>query len=471
MEENSGGGAYVDTDANNNIYTDICIDPDNAMIEQLETLKLSGGIIGHVTVFTDPNDGIKKVRKTYPKSQMIEFEVMSLEQIRSYGFNVPIIYYSSPENKEFVMEYIEKEEFPNRLILTEELNKLHAITSDNFGNDFNSFVSTFEMPNNKGNIWGEWFTKNRWIAMADLTNDENTSIFLLNEADRKLMMRVSKFIPKIFENELIIPTLLHGDPHPGNMLVQKDTGKIYFIDSQCYFGDPNYENLYKRMLSDFSMFTQTNNPVLLIYFAYFCVLSHLTHTFKNSFIWRARVCMHKILDIYEPLYSNITVHNNRLNYQCAIIICGKCILFDYEKILGKSIDYCKARHSCDKSNIVTAIYPANDWTEIRKQKTGQYIFERIEINKFMLSALERKNDHCDCCIDDSIFWSGTDLVTKYKTIFPFVQKVYILCDEYNLIKYEKCFDKDQEFIVLKGKNNSEYKFNNRIKFIRKFENV
>lgn len=415
---------------------------------------LDGGIIGKVIIFID-TDGVKKVRKTYEDFEMLKSEALSLKQIGSYGLNVPKIYKLSQHPNEMIMEYIECEEYSDPRILKAGIESLHAIKSDKFGNNRDGYTLRLKITNTQSTNWCEWWITNRWNILANS----------LNEDDKKLMNSITNLIPQIFQNHNVIPSLIHGDYNDRNMIIQKNTKKIYFIDSQCYFGDVYYENI--QYTAQYVNIQNIKNPVDLLYYAFIYGLLHKTLSFRNSYIWRARTCINKILDQMTPLWPSIYVESNKNIYQFVVLICGTDIFNSTQcrnqntsqniaSIIETVENYCVKKHNCCKNTILHVLFKTSDSKFMKRQKTGSFIFERTEDDS--LNSLTSPN----LCIDNSNFWSGTEVVNRYKTIFPNVQQVYVLCTLTNSSNYAKCFSNGQTLLVL---NNGKYYVNRSSKKI------
>lgn len=403
---------------------------------------LDGGIIGKVTIFID-TDGIKKVRKTYEDFKMLESEALSLKQIASYGLNVPEIYKLTENPNEMIMEYIDCEEYPDPRVLANGIKSLHSIKSNMFGNVRNGYTLRLKVTNTQSDNWIEWWIENRWNILANA----------LDEQDKKLMLTIRELIPKIIKDghsgKEIVPSLIHGDHNDRNMLVQKITGKIYFIDSQCYFGDPYYEFIqYKAQSTNVQNVT---NLLDLLYLAFVYGLLHQTLSFRNSYIWRARTCMNKILDMLSPIWPSPHFESNKNSYQYAVVICGTDIFTNtaeqISSTLNKIIQHCTTRHNCNSENILLVLFKTNDWKNMKRQKNKHFIFERMEdptLEQFVSPNI---------CVDNSNFWSGYEIINRYKLICPNLQKIYVACGNLNINNFGMCFVENQDFILV---NNGKY---------------
>lgn len=402
------------------------------------------GIIGNIVIFIDI-DGIKKVKKSYDNYDMLQSEAASLLQIKSYGLNVPTIYSLTENPNELIMEYIEHDESPNKELLLDGINQLHKVKNENFGNDRDGYFLKLKVSNNKSNNWCEWWTLNRWDVLTNL----------LENSDKELMIFIRNLIPLIFSNYQITPSLIHGDFNKGNILVQKDTQKIYFIDSQCYFGDPHFELL--QFKTHATNFNNIDNTVDLLYLSFLYGSIHRTISSKNSYLWRSRICMNKIIDKLNPLWPSVQVKYKKLSYQYLILICGNDIFkklpIDILNIIRTFNEYCSIKYSCNKQNILCVFFKTNDWMHMKKNKYGNLVFERLnDVNlQFYEKSIKDLDFECsssNICIDNSNYWSGSDIVNRYKTILPNLKETYVLCSQYNSTHYKQCFSDKQLFLVL-----------------------
>lgn len=121
---------------------------------------------------------------------------------------------SSIENEELRYKYY--------FNIGEYLSKLHKIPNYCCGR-------IFELKNIS---WYENFMVHLKSDSEEIKNIISESI--LNDLDKKIVLNKRCFF--------ISPKYLHGDPHPGNMIVDKESDKVSMIDFQhCLFGDPIFE--------------------------------------------------------------------------------------------------------------------------------------------------------------------------------------------------------------------------------------
>lgn len=128
----------------------------------------------------------------------------------------------------------------------EHLAKLHAITSDSFGFDFDTLRAGVRQPNSKTQKWVPFFTQHRLLYMARLALESGNL-----PAD--MMSRIEKFAEKTdaYLDEPERPSLLHGDIGSSTVLCRQ--GKVQaFVDPAIYFGDSEFEFVFSGEQSSLS---------------------------------------------------------------------------------------------------------------------------------------------------------------------------------------------------------------------------
>ena len=128
----------------------------------------------------------------------------------------------------------------------EHLAKLHSISSDSYGFDYDTMRAGVRQPNTKTEKWVPFFTQNRLLYMAKLAA-ENGNL------PAEMMTRIQKFSEKIetYLDEPEKPSLLHGDISSSTVLCHH--GKIKaFVDPAIYFGDSEFEFVFSGQQSSLS---------------------------------------------------------------------------------------------------------------------------------------------------------------------------------------------------------------------------
>ena len=117
----------------------------------------------------------------------------------------------------------------------EYLAKLHEITSDSYGFDFDTLRAGVRQPNPKTSKWVPFFTEHRLLYMAKQALDSGN-------LPAETMARIERFAEKAdaYLDEPEKPSLLHGDISASTVLCYQ--GKIRaFVDPAAYFGDSEFE--------------------------------------------------------------------------------------------------------------------------------------------------------------------------------------------------------------------------------------
>lgn len=128
----------------------------------------------------------------------------------------------------------------------EHLAKLHAVSSDSFGFDYDTLRGGVRQPNPKTEKWVPFFTQHRLLYMArQALESGNLPV--------EMMGRIEKFSEKTeaYLDEPPKPSLLHGDI--GSSTVLCHNGKIKaFVDPAIYFGDSEFEFVFSGEQSSLS---------------------------------------------------------------------------------------------------------------------------------------------------------------------------------------------------------------------------
>lgn len=236
-----------------------------------DTIKSTQPVIGGDVSYAyqvETNNGrfLVKVNGKPFAMKMFEAEQKGLNAIRNTNtISVPEVYMvdSVDDNALIVMDYIENrrptpqdyEKFG------EELAKLHSVTNDKFGFDFDNFIGGLEQINNKHDSWLEFYWEERLYPQFQMAKKRG---LLKNDeipTKEQTLALLSKF------NEDVKPSLLHGDLWGGNYLISTD-GDPYLIDPAVYFGHSMVDIAMSRLFGKFgdefyksyhSIITMSNN--------------------------------------------------------------------------------------------------------------------------------------------------------------------------------------------------------------------
>ncbi len=205
----------------------------------LSAATLAGGFSDakHV-VLSDGSQVVVKLFKDSGGDPAVEGATM--EYLKQHTrLPIPQVFYSGPDA--LVHEYVVADgtlsaEYEPEA--AEYLAKLHEITSDSYGFDFDTMRAGVRQPNPKTAKWVPFFTEHRLLYMAKQALDSG-------HLPADMMTRIEKFAEKTdaYLDEPEKPALLHGDITASTVLCYQ--GKIRaFVDPAIFFGDPEFEFVF-----------------------------------------------------------------------------------------------------------------------------------------------------------------------------------------------------------------------------------
>ncbi|MFK7824718.1 MAG: fructosamine kinase family protein [Oligoflexales bacterium] len=163
-------------------------------------------------------------------------EANGLKEIAKYSIiKTPKVLTATPGL--LVLEWIEtqnpeKKSFTNFAV---QLAKLHKITNESYGFYENNYIGSLPQENplvtHKKNEWIGYFFHHRILTQVQLAENQGY-------ADASLLRSLAKLeseIPRILENSLEPPSLVHGDLWSGNFMIGP-MGAAYLIDPAVYYG-------------------------------------------------------------------------------------------------------------------------------------------------------------------------------------------------------------------------------------------
>ncbi len=185
-----------------------------------------------------------------PGSRMIECERRGLELLRRYkkrhGLNTP--QYFNDENTHLKLEKIEPTSPTPQdwEALALGLVKLHQITSNRFGFDYDGFIGLKPQLNTRNDNWGEFFFHNRLFFQVQLISNSELKADLMNQLQKKKPSLI-EFLNSHSPN----PSLLHGDLWSGNVMF--DSRGPWLIDPAIYYGDRECDLAMTKMFGGFDV--------------------------------------------------------------------------------------------------------------------------------------------------------------------------------------------------------------------------
>jgi len=147
-------------------------------------------------------------------------------------------------NKNFlIIEFFENDgDKPTNtnLDFLESIIKIHNITNNLYGFEFNTQIGALEQSNKFENSWTNFYSNKRLSPIFELANKREDLGNFINEKINYILKNIKNFIP---ENPT--PQLLHGDLWEGNIIFN-NKNFIGFIDPGSFYGHNEMEVAYLR---------------------------------------------------------------------------------------------------------------------------------------------------------------------------------------------------------------------------------
>ena len=172
----------------------------------------------------------------------------------------PSIKYKSKDL--LIIDYIDSNNIKNydyQEQLALEMLKIHGITSDKFGFEFDAQVGGLKQPNNLEENWIDFFVNYRLNMVFEDINKNDSLPSNLNKNIEKLMKDLENRLPKKPR-----PSLLHGDLWEGNILFHNGE-LVGLIDPGVFFGHNEMEIAYLtwfQYVNDTFLNFYSNNTII-----------------------------------------------------------------------------------------------------------------------------------------------------------------------------------------------------------------
>tara|TARA_A100001015_G_scaffold310058_1_gene410670 strand:- start:6202 stop:7074 length:873 start_codon:yes stop_codon:yes gene_type:complete len=122
----------------------------------------------------------------------------------------------------------------------ESIIKIHTISNNLFGFEFNTQIGALEQSNKYENSWANFYSKRRLGPIFELVNMKENMGNFINERINYILKNIKNFIP---DNPT--PLLLHGDLWEGNIIFN-NKNFVGFIDPGSFYGHNEMEVAYLR---------------------------------------------------------------------------------------------------------------------------------------------------------------------------------------------------------------------------------
>ena len=145
-----------------------------------------------------------------------------------------------------IIEFFENDNNkPNstNLDFLESIIKIHNVSNNLYGFEFNTQIGALEQPNKYENSWTNFYSNKRLSPIFELANKKENMGDFINEKINYILKNIKNFIP---DNPT--PRLLHGDLWEGNIIFN-NKNFIGFIDPGSFYGHSEMEVAYLRWFS------------------------------------------------------------------------------------------------------------------------------------------------------------------------------------------------------------------------------
>jgi len=182
-------------------------------------------------------------------------------------------------------------------VLAEEILKIHSVTNDKYGFDFDAQIGGLKQPNNYSSNWINFFRDHRLRIIFELINQNEPMPSLINQKLELVIKNLENLIP----SKPSI-SLLHGDLWTGNILFHNKK-LVGLIDPGIFFGHNELEIAYLTWFkfADNSFLSHYSNTINIensyyeyepIYQIYFCLLN--IHLWSRDYISDIELLLDKI---------------------------------------------------------------------------------------------------------------------------------------------------------------------------------
>ena len=195
---------------------------------------LSGGSINAAYCVSHSNrNWFIKINDKEKYPGMFEAEAKGLALLKKSDFIIPgiIAYGEHLDYSYLILDFIDtlSEQQMNWPLFGKNLAKMHQLSNDVFGLDYQNYIGSLEQKNNSAITWEEFYANQRILALSESA----FNLGLLSNTEIKSAERLCAKLQDLLPKES--PSLLHGDLWQGNLLCNKDSQPV-LIDPAVYYG-------------------------------------------------------------------------------------------------------------------------------------------------------------------------------------------------------------------------------------------
>jgi len=244
---------------------------------------LSGGSINAAYCVSHSNrNWFIKINDKEKYPGMFEAEAKGLALLKKSDFIIPgiIAYGEHLDYSYLILDFIDtlSEQQMNWPLFGKNLAKMHQLSNDVFGLDYQNYIGSLEQKNNSAITWEEFYANQRILALSESA----FNLGLLSNTEIKSAERLCAKLQDLLPKES--PSLLHGDLWQGNLLCNKDS-KPVLIDPAVYYGHREMD------LAMLFLFGSIPNDSILEY--------ELTYPLEKG--WKKRMDIHQLYPLLVHL--------------------------------------------------------------------------------------------------------------------------------------------------------------------------
>ena len=244
---------------------------------------LSGGSINAAYCVSHSNrNWFIKINDKEKYPGMFEAEAKGLALLKKSDFIIPgiIAYGEHLDYSYLILDFIDtlSEQQMNWPLFGKNLAKMHQLSNDVFGLDYQNYIGSLEQKNNSAITWEEFYANQRILALSESA----FNLGLLSNTEIKSAERLCAKLQDLLPKES--PSLLHGDLWQGNLLCNKDSQPV-LIDPAVYYGHREMD------LAMLFLFGSIPNDSILEY--------ELTYPLEKG--WKKRMDIHQLYPLLVHL--------------------------------------------------------------------------------------------------------------------------------------------------------------------------
>ena len=265
----------------------------NKKVIKIDVLSKSFGMQCYKIITEKNKSYVVKKLIDKKKYKALKYEGMSLKYMNKKIKNLfPKVFFSNEEV--LIMDYIENNQKKGKdfeKILALEISKIHKLTNDKYGFDYDTPIGGMRQPSKYNNNWVDFYRENRLGMVFNEINKTNPMPKEINQKIEKIIRDLELHIPN---NPT--PSLVHGDLWEGNILFKNGELKG-LIDPGIHFAHNEMEiayltwfkyisNRFLRIYSEIAKLDKDFFKYETIYQLYYCLLN--IHLWSRKYIKNAK---------------------------------------------------------------------------------------------------------------------------------------------------------------------------------------